>query len=167
MMPVPANDADAQWSNLAPGAQVTVSSSRDPNYDEGVIDRKVMKGEIWRYWSSSASHSQNGQWVKLTFPVPITVRTVRLYNPRQGDEANSSIVVQSATVRLYSDTAGTVQVASKTVGPLSVLGTGVAFVDVQARVVRVELNSVTGTFYSVPIASLAEVEVVARGEAGP
>jgi WD40-like Beta Propeller Repeat len=167
MIPVPASDAAAQWSNLAPGAQVAVSSSRDPNYDEGLIDRRVMKGEIWRYWTSSQSQSQNGQWVKLTFAVPISVRAVRLYNPRQGDEANSSIVVQSATVRLYSDAAGTVQVASKTVGPLSVLGTEVAFADVKARVVRVELNSVTGTFYGMHIASLAEVEVVARGEAGP
>jgi hypothetical protein len=167
MMTVPANDADAQWSNLAPGAQVTVSSSRDPNYDEGVIDRRVMKGEIWRYWTSSSSQSQNGQWVKLSFGVPISVRKVRLYNPRQGDEANSSIAVKNATVCLYANSSSTTPLACKSVGTLSVLGTDVAFADVKARVVRVTLDSVAGTFYGMRIASLAEIEVVARGEAGP
>jgi hypothetical protein len=167
MMPVPANDADAQWSNLAPGAQVTVSSSRDSNYDEGVIDRRVMKGEIWRYWTSSSSQSQNGQWVKLSFGVPISVRKVRLYNPRQGDEANSSILVRNATVCLYANSSSTTPLVCKSVGTLSVLGTDVAFTDVKARVVRITLDSVTGTFYGMRIASLAEIEVVARGEAGP
>jgi hypothetical protein len=167
MIPAPANAADAQWSNLAPGAQVAVSSSRDSNYDEGVIDRRVMKGEIWRYWTSSQSQSQNGQWVELTFAVPVSVRTVRLYNPRQGDEANSSIVVRNATVCLYADGSSTTPLTCKAVGTLSVLGTDVAFADVKARAVRVTLDNVTGTFYGMRIAGLAEIEVVARGEAGP
>jgi WD40-like Beta Propeller Repeat len=167
MIPVPINDADAQWSNLAPGAQITVSSSRDAQYNSGLIDRQVMKGEIWRYWTSSPSQSASGQWVQLTFPVPVTVRTVRLYNPRPGDEANSSLLIGSATVRLYSDAAGTQQIASQSAGPLSVIGTDVAFHDVKARVVRVELSSISGTFYGAHVAGLAEVEVIARGEAGP
>jgi hypothetical protein len=166
MIPVPANDADAQWTNLAPGAQVTASSSRDPNQNEGLIDRRVMKGEIWRYWVSASGQTTN-QWVRLTFPVPVTVRTVRLYNPRQGGEANSNIVVNSATVRLFSDAAATNEVASQTTGTLAVAGTDVNFPDVTARVVRVQINSVNGTFYGVQAASLAEVEVIARGEAGP
>jgi len=48
---------------------------------------------------------------------------------------------------------------------LAVTGTQVSFDDVVARVVRIELDDVTGTFYGLAIASLAEVEVVARGEA--
>ena len=166
MIQVPANDADAQWTNLAPGAQVTVSSSRDPNQNGGLIDRRVMHGEIWRYWTSASGQTQN-QWVQLTFPVPVTVRTVRLYNPRSGDEANSSVQVLGTTVRLYSDAAATVQVANQTSGQLSVQGTSVPFNDIKARVVRVEINNVTGTFYGAQVASLAEVEVIARGEAGP
>jgi hypothetical protein len=35
MIPVPASAEEAKWSNLAPGASVTVSSSRDPKYDRG------------------------------------------------------------------------------------------------------------------------------------
>jgi len=126
----------------------------------------VLKGEIWRYWTS-AQNQTAGQWVKLTFPVPVTVRMVRLYNPRQGDEANSSLHVNSATVKLYSDAAGTTEVASQAAGVLSIAGTDVDFADVKARVVLVEIGSVSGTFYGMRVASLAEIEVIARGEAGP
>jgi len=164
MIQVPATDEAAQWTNLAPGAQVVVSSSRDPNQNGGLIDRQVMKGEIWRYWASAPGQTQN-QWVELIFPVPVTVRTVRLYNPRFGDEANSSIQVTGATVRLYSDAGATTQVASANAGQLAVSGTDVAFSDVKARVVRVDITGVTGTYYGSKLASLAEVEVIARGEA--
>jgi hypothetical protein len=164
MIAVPATDEAAQWTNLAPGAQVRVSSSRDANQNRGLVDRRVMKGEIWRYWTSANGQTQN-QWVELVFPVPVTVRTVRLYNPRSGDEANSSIQVQGVNVRLYSDAAATTQVASQSGGQLSVTGTNVNFADVKARVVRIEITSVTGTFYGSQLASLAEVEVIARGEA--
>jgi hypothetical protein len=135
MIPVPGTDADAQWSNLAPGAQVSVSSSRDAKYNRGLIDRQVTKGEIWRYWTSDPSQTASGQWVQLTFPAPVTMRTVRLYNPRPGDEANSSLLAGGATVRLYSD-AGSQQIASQSAGPLSLIGTGVSFSDMKARVVR-------------------------------
>jgi len=43
----------------------------------------------------------------------------------------------------------------------------VEFADVRARVVRVELSAVTGTFYGAAAAGLAEIEVIARGETGP
>lgn len=163
MIPVPANDADAQWSNLAPGAQVLVSSSRDPRYNTGVNDRRVMNGPIWQYWTSKPGQQQN-QWVKLVFPVPVTVRAVRLYNPRQGDEANSTLQVTSTNVRLFSDVNGTNQVAGQTTGPLSVSGTTVNFPDVKARVVQVDITGMTGTFYGASVASIAEIEVIARGE---
>jgi hypothetical protein len=162
MIPVPSDPAEALWTNLAPGAQLAVSSSRDANQIDGLTDRRVMKGEIWRYWNSAPDQT-TGQWVQLTFAVPIKIRTVRLYNPRQGDEANSSIQVQSTTVKLYSDAAGTVEVARADSGPLSVFGTGVAFEEVTARVVRIEINNVTGTFYGIRLASLAEVEVIGKG----
>jgi hypothetical protein len=165
MLPAPGNDADAAWSNLAPGASVSVSSSRDPEYNSGVIDRQVMKGEIWKYWTS-ATGQQSNQWVKLTFPVPVSVRKVRLYNPRPGDEANSTLQVQSTTVHLYSDAGGTVEVGNKTSGPLSVSGTDVDFADVKVRVVKVDITGMTGTFYGANVASIAEIEVLARGETG-
>jgi hypothetical protein len=162
MIPVPASAELAQWTNLAPGATITVSSTRDANQNKGLIDRRVLKGEIWRYWTSAPGQNQN-QWARLTFPVPIRVQSVRLYNPRAG-EANSNISVLAATVRLYSDAAATQQVAVQAVGVLSVAGTTVEFTPIVARAVQIDLNSVTGTFYGAPSAGLAEVEVIASGD---
>lgn len=153
MIPVPATDEEAKWTNLAPGAVVTASSGNNRN---GVIDRRVLKGNISDYWSS-ASGQKTGQWVQLSFPVQITVRTVRLYNPRAGANVN----VTGATVRVFSDSAGAVEVASTTVGALAAGGTDAAFSDVPARVVRIELAGMTGSASSI---GLAEVEVIGRGE---
>lgn len=164
MIPLPANDADAVWSNVAPGAAVSVSSSRDSQYNSGVNDRRVMKGEIWRHWTSAPGQAQN-QWVRLTFPVPVTVRKIRLYNPRQGDEANSTLQVQGAQVVLFADAGATQQVGAKSAGALSVSGTDVDFQDVRARVVQVNITGMTGTFYGTQVASIAEIEVIARAEA--
>jgi hypothetical protein len=161
---VPANDIDAQFTNLAPGAQLRVSSARDVHYVNGLVDRRAAKGEIWRYWTSDPAQAQDAQWIELVFPVSVTVRTVRLYDPRRGDEANSSVHVAHANLRLYADAAATVPIAQASASDVQVGGTDVAFADVVARKLRIELDQVDGTFYGLTIASLAEVEVIARGE---
>jgi hypothetical protein len=162
MIPVPANAADAQWTNLATGAKVVVSSSRDPNSNGGLTDRRVLKSEIWRYWTS-ANGQNTGQWARLEFPVPVQVRTVRLYNPRQGDEANSTLKVTSTNVKVCADTACNTVVATGATGAVAVSGTDVPFADVPARAVLVNITGMTGTFYGAQVASLAEIEVIARG----
>lgn len=169
LIPVPENIADAKFTNLAPGAQISYSSIHpliNPS-GEGLIDRQVLRGRIINYWRSDPAQDPKGQWVQLTFPVPITVRAVRLYNPRPGDEANSTAQMEAATVLLYSDIAATQEVARQSVGALSVNGTTVAFTDVKVRAVRVVINEVSGAFEDWVVACLAEVEVIARGEAGP
>jgi hypothetical protein len=162
MIPVPANLEDAQWTNLAPGAKVTVSSrdSTLPN-SNGLIDRrlkmKLPANNYYKFWVSKPGLPPNTQWVQLTFPVPITVRTVRLYNIPAAD---SSVKVLNATVRLYQDSALATEVASTVTGALSENGTDVPFNEVRASVVRIEFNSVNGS-----VAALGEVEVIARAEA--
>ncbi|OAN48577.1 hypothetical protein A6A03_07320 [Chloroflexus islandicus] len=163
LIPVPPTDEAARWSNLAPGATIRVSSALDSRYVSGLTDRRVMKGEVWQYWRSAANQT-SGQWVTLTFPVPVTVRQVRLYNPRS--TPNTDLQVHQATVRLFSDEAGAIEVARQTVGPLTTFGAGAEFADVRVRVVRVEIDRVSGRVDGVTCASLAEIEVIARGEAG-
>jgi hypothetical protein len=164
MLPVPATAAEAAWTNLAPGATVTVSSSRDANYNGGVNDRRVLKGPIYAYWTSAADRT-TGEWAQLTFPVPVTVREVRLYNPRHGDEANSSLQVEGATVLLYADAAATQEVGRATAGRLATSGTAMSFPETRVRAVRVRVDGMSGTFYGMRVASIAEVEVIGRGEA--
>jgi hypothetical protein len=160
MIPLPESAEDARWSNLAPGATVTVSSTRDANQNRTLTDRRVMKGDPSSIWTSARGQTAN-QWVQLTFPVPVVVRTVRLYNPRAG--ADSNLAVMAARVTLFSDAAATTTAAVSVAGHLDTFGTPVSFDDVPARVVRVNLDSVTGTFEASPVAGLAEIEVIASG----
>ncbi len=166
MIPVPESDEAAKWSNLAPGASISASSSRNTPWNEGLIDRKVMKGSIWRTWAS-APGATVGQWVELTFPEPVTVRTVRLHNIRF--QQGSTLRVEDATVRLGFP--GTNEwVASGRSGEVLETGTDVEFPDVRAQRVRVEIGAVSGrTSDGYELVSLAEVEVIARAgeQAGP
>ncbi len=159
MMSVPENDADAAWSNLAPGATVTASSSRSTDLLSAVNDRRALKAETSRIWSSEPGASRSNQWVRLTFPVPVTVRTVRLYAPAGG--AQSNLVLRESRVILL-DERGT-QVASGYSGQVSAEGTDLAFDNVTARSVRIEFRQMTGSFMGASVAALAEVEVIARG----
>lgn len=164
MIPVPENLEDAKWTNLAPGASISVSSSSNSSPDNnGLIDRRVHMEVAYnnfiKYWLSKPGQDPNRQWVELTFPVPVTIRVVRLYNIPKSD---SDIQINNATVRLFSDVGATQEVASQNSGMLSEWGTDVTFDQVQAYVVRIEFTSVSG--YA---AGLAEVEVIARAEAGP
>jgi hypothetical protein len=68
-------------------------------------------------------------------------------------------------VTLFSDAAGTQQAGSQAVGALAVGGTTATFATpVVARVVKVDLGAVTGTFYGARAAGLAEIEVIASGD---
>lgn len=167
MIPVPASAEDARWTNLAPGARI-LQSSLDPALPDtdGLVDRRVRTGRPEWFWRSHPSQSPNGQWVALAFPQPIRVRAVRLYNPPPSSSVTTR--VQATRVRLFADEAGQQQVAAVTTGPISEAGTDVPFGDIVARSVLVDFLDVTGTTRSMRVASLAEVEVIARGEeSGP
>ena len=163
MIPVPANPADAQWTNLAPGATVTYSSlhSSLPN-GNGAVDRKVKMriayNNHYRYWQSREGQSPNSQWLQLTFPVPVTVKTVRLYNIPASE---STTKVLNTNVRLYSDANATTQIASANSGALSENGTDVPFNKVHIRSLRIYFTSVNGS-----TAGLGEVEVIASAAEG-
>ncbi|MEZ4622831.1 MAG: hypothetical protein R2867_46045 [Caldilineaceae bacterium] len=136
LIEVPENPEDAKWSNLAPGAAISTSSTHPLTGGnvEGLVDRRVQQGRIIAYWRSDPAQNPTAQWVQLTFPVPVTVRTVRLYNPRQDSDGVSTIQVNSTTVHLYGDAAGTQELVQATTGALSTAGTDVAFADVTAPV---------------------------------
>jgi hypothetical protein len=162
MIPVPENLADAAWTNVAPGAEITVSSSRIGATPKGLIDRRVKKATAEQIWSSNPSLPGRAQWIQLTFPVPIQVRGVRLYVPAAGGVPQSTLVIQDSIVRLLGD--GSAERGSRRVGKLQPTGTDVAFEDVSARVVRIEFGDIEGTFYGDRVAALTEVEVFGRGQ---
>lgn len=164
LMPVPATAAEAAFTNLAPGASVTVSSSRDALYNACVVDRRVLIGATAQVWTSASGQAQ-GQWVELLFPVPVTVKTVRLYRVRPSGEAQSTLQVTAATVQLFANATGTTPAATRSTGTIALSGTDVTFSNVRTRRVRVLLDQVSGTWYGLSVAGLSEIEVIARGEA--
>jgi hypothetical protein len=93
------------------------------------------------------------------------VRTLRLYNPRFGDVANSSVQVHTATVELCGDTGCATVLATQTASNLPVSCSDVAFADVAgAQAVRVTLTNATGIFYGMHLAGLAEIEVIGKSQ---
>jgi hypothetical protein len=166
MIPVPANPADAAWTNLAPGARITVSSSRTDDAPRWLNDRRVTKAQPGQIWSSSPALPGRGQWIQLEFPVPIRVRTVRLYSPASGGDPQSSLEVSESVVRLFDDAPGHER-AYRRIGALSPAGTDISFDDIVTRIVRVEFTQMKGKFYGASVAALNEIEVIARGEANP
>ncbi|HUU33158.1 MAG TPA: hypothetical protein VMW48_03785, partial [Vicinamibacterales bacterium] len=76
LIPVPATAEAARWTNLAPGAVVTASSGTDGV--SGLVDRRALTVDTSQHWRSQAGLTPRGQWVQLTFPVTVSVRTVRL-----------------------------------------------------------------------------------------
>jgi hypothetical protein len=125
-----------------------------------------------RVWRSAASEGLEGQWARLTFPVPVWVREVRLYNqrPRSGRRPTDA-AIEEAVVRLFADEAGTVEVGRGTVGRLSVDATSLSFVGGTqpdgVRVVHVDVIRATGRVYGRRAVSLGEVEVISRGDSPP
>ena len=146
LIPVPATAEAARWTNLSPGSMPTASSGSGV---ERLIDRRARTEAAFEHWRSETA---TGQWVQLTFPVAVTVRTVRLYG------ASAVSTIGTALVQLYADPAATVGVAQAASGAVADGGTDVAFADVTARAVRVWFSQVGGDQ-----ASLAEIEVIAAG----
>lgn len=160
MIEVPQSDADAQFSNVAPGGTMTTSSSEKPEFDTSMINRKVNTDELGRAWYSDRGLAA-GEWAQLSFPVPIDVRTVRPWAPLPFD--SSDLTVDMVTVTLYADEAATEEITHKTLGPISRSGTDVPFDDVPCRAVRVTIDQVTGRHNGFEAAGLVELEVIARG----
>ncbi len=163
LIPVPEDLQDARWTNLAPGALPRASSSAEPKGPMFAIDRVARNGETANGWRTPAGQT-TGQWISLEFPVDIAVRTVRLWNLRQGGPQNVTVQVHAATVILYADAAGTVEAARASVtADLSETGTDIAFPGVRCRLVRVEIDDVSGRFDGDRVAGLAEIEVIGQG----
>ena len=154
LIPVPSTAEAARWTNLSPGATPSASSTGGGDLDN-LIDRRVTKEAGFEHWRSQSGLTPTTQWVQLTFPVPVAVRTVRIYG------ATDISTIGGTVVRLYSDSGATTQIAQATSGAVANTGTDVAFANVAARAVRVAFTQVTGTQ-----ASLSEVEVIAAGLAG-
>ncbi|MEO8151224.1 MAG: T9SS type A sorting domain-containing protein [Bacteroidia bacterium] len=165
LIPVPANPADAEFTNLAPGATVSISSGTEITKDY-LIDRWVkLSLDKGRFWATPFGYNKN-QWARLTFPVSIKIKTVRLYNIPFGGIRNSTLQITGARVNVYADDARTILVASQVINQhLSDSGTDVNFPNVVGKVVEVKILGGFGKYNgSKSRVGLAEIEVIASGD---
>jgi hypothetical protein len=162
MIPVPADTSNVQFTNLAPGATVTLSSAQTAGAANAINDRQVQLAfPTENYWYTARNITQN-QWAKLNFPVSIKINDVRIYNIPAGGLAASTLQVTEVQVNLYSDSAATQPVATQTISQnLASTGTDVLFTGVVAKVVQINILGTTGVFGGKPRTGLAEVEVIA------
>ncbi len=163
LIDIPVNEADAEFTNLAPGATVQVSSG-DTSQAKFLVDRQVQLAFVQEHYWTTPNHITTGQYARLKFAVPIKVKTVIPYNIPSGGTKASSLQVHSIQVNLYADANATQLVSSQTINQdISVVGTGVTFNNVVAQCVEVKILNVTGTYGNHNVAGLAEIEVIASG----
>ncbi|MDW8394591.1 MAG: T9SS type A sorting domain-containing protein, partial [Chitinophagales bacterium] len=164
MIEVPQDSNEVLFSNLAPGATVKVSSGSNSVVNRYLIDRRLLLANSLEHWTSAVGKTKN-QWALLKFPVPVTVRQVKIYNIPFGGDANSTLQVKKATITLYSDADGKIPITSQTLNTnLTEQGAAVNFNNVVAQSVRVKINKVSGTYYGLQVSGLGEIEVIASGK---
>lgn len=165
MIPFPTDTTDIEYTNLAPGASVTVSNTQNNNLIPYITDRKVMLDTaLGAFWTTPRKDTA-GQWTKLTFPVPVKVKAVIPYNIPKGGHNASTIQVGAYQVNLYADANATILLDSIVVNsPLSSSGDTVNFNYVVATTVEVKILKSTGDYGGFPKTGLAEVEVIATND---
>lgn len=164
LIPIPVNPADAEYTNLAPGATVQVSSIKDSITINALTDRAVQLAFAKEfYWTTPTNVYQN-QWARLKFDVPIKIKTVRLYNIPFGGSKASSLQITQAQINIYSDVNATQLISSQTITQnISVSGTDVTIPYVIGQCIEVKILNITGTYKTKHVAGIAEIEVIASG----
>jgi hypothetical protein len=119
-IPIPADAASARWSNLAPGATLVASSTAGVS-PVRLVNRRARLEEPYDHWRSQPGQAPTGQWVDLEFPVPIFIRSIRLYGARNG------VVVRATSIQLFADLDRSQVVATARTPMVSTLGTSVGY----------------------------------------
>lgn len=181
--------AEQGLTNVAPYANVSASSyhnSGDPNY-QPFVPAQVNDRRGWVPEPGGGAAYQDettgwlaetgqaiGEWVELTWPVPMTVTQIRLVGPPPvgGDWGGfgnywvgpSPYHVTSATLRFYLNGS---QVGSTSVGQVNALeesnGTLITLASpMRLDRLRFTVNAIAGKWYSEDVAALNEIEVIGQ-----
>ncbi len=157
-IPVPATAEEARWFNAAPSARVEASSVAPGTAGaHAAVDRRTPGAPADVAWVAGG---REGEWLRLTWPIPLEVRAVVLYGVRPEPRAHTDARVRACELRLSR---GGVEVGRQTVDqPLRPDGTRVVLEIVLADAVEVRITRASGRVAGHPAAALAEVETVAR-----
>jgi len=137
--------------------------------EASLVDRRVAKlrdpEALWRRSAEDTSET----WARLLFPVPVWVREVRLYAQPAADQVpDGGAPISRAEVRLFVDEDARQMLEHREVAHVDAKGSASFVGAVQeegVRVVEVRLDAVSGE--AAGLVGLAEIEVIARGDAPP
>ncbi len=191
-----AADAEAGWQNVAPYALATASSHKvDETYDrfrpEKINDRRgwvplpaggppaPFFSEPYQQpyqddelgWLTDDGRT-SGEWVALTWPVPMRIKQVRLVGPppQGGDWGGFGVpdqygpyYVDAATLTLYLNGTLIDSRATDRIEPLDNGGTLITFdPPLEMDHLRLTIDAVTGRWYWDEVAALNEIEVIGQ-----
>lgn len=180
--------AEQGLTNVAPYASVSASSyhdSGDPDY-QPFVPAQVNDRRGWVPEPGGGSAYQDdltgwmaepgqavGEWVELTWPVPMTVTQIRLVGPPplDGDwggfgqySSPSPYHITAGMLRFYLDGA---QVGSQSVGQVNALEEGLGTLITLAAPLRLDrlrftVTTITGKWWWEDVAALNEIEVIGQ-----
>lgn len=155
LLKVPDDPETLYFTNLAPGAKVTASSTFNNAYY--LVDRRVKNAQT--HWTADEGNT-HGQWVTLQFEVPVWARQVVLYNPPPTSGVTARL--HQATLKFFADTTFTQLVYETKVSTgIDELGKSISIPITKMQALRIELDSTSGGMYHWQAAGFAEVELIA------
>ncbi|MBK8847212.1 MAG: T9SS type A sorting domain-containing protein [Bacteroidetes bacterium] len=165
MLPIP-SAADAPYTNIAPGAAVTVSNTANAYFINFINDRKAQKAFAeGDYWITQLNLITS-EWVRFGYDIPAKIRSVRIFNIPAGGVGNSSLQITKVQVRVYANknaTGSYTQVIFNQV--ISPNGTNLLMGNnAIGKCVEVKILAISGTYNGFPRTGLAEIEVIGSGD---
>lgn len=194
-----AADAEAGWQNVAPYASAAASSYKPGDQYSNFGPERINDRRGWvplpaggppaPFFSQPHQHAYQddelgwltedvepiGQWVELTWPIPMRVKQIRLVGPppQGGDwngfgkpESDGPYYVDAATLNLYLDGALVDGRATGRIEPLHTGGTLITFnTPVEIDRLRLTVDAVTGRWHWDEVAALNEIEVIGQAAA--
>ncbi len=155
---VPDSAGEGEWTNLAPTARVTASSTiADSDGPEGAVDRQTVGNPTQHAWVADASA---GQWLRLEWESALDTRAVVLYALRASAKDGGLIRVRRSEVALF--------LQGREVGRVPIReewrpeGTRVSFPATRIDALEIRPIMVDGRFRKRPAVALAEIETIAR-----
>lgn len=157
LLTVPINGAVAEWFNAAPSAEVTASSFLPGFQPSRIVDRQARTGGDTVAWVAGEGE---GAWVRLTWPMPVEIREVVLYNIGTDKNRGTSVAVSSCDLQFLRN--GQVVTTRAVDEKLASNGTRVAFDPVGVDALQIVIRKSKGTFRKQTMTGLAEVETIVR-----
>lgn len=157
LLTVPINSRVAEWFNAAPSADVTASSFLPGFQPSRIVDRQARTGGDTVAWVAGEGE---GAWVRLTWPIPVEIREVVLYNIGADKDHGTSVAVSSCDLQFMRNGQ---RVFTKTVDEkLAAGGTRVVFDPIGADALQIVIRKSKGAFRKQAVTGLAEVETILR-----